>query len=272
MPTPKTPKPAKPRRKRSENLDVQRMRRFYDAMLRCSRASRNGQARATLGTEVPALLDLRGGDILVVSRATAAIDLLSSGAPRRKPDAQTASTPSLLAVQLGLASGIALRAREERRRALVVVFAEVADRNSWRDALALASERKLPLLFFLFARGSGLDTLLADANAAGVASMIVDAADSVAVYRVCQEAQLRARMGDGPAFIIGHLASRGARPDPLASLREFLTDHKYPVDEWHAASSRRAARRKPSGKTKRKKRRTKSASASSPFQIITIRR
>ena len=273
MPTPTTPKPAKPRRKRSENLDLQRMRRFYDAMLRCSRASRNAKARATLGSEVPALLDLRGGDILVSSRATAAIDLLSGrAAERRKADTQPVATPSLLAVQLGLASGIAFRAREERRRALVVVFAEVDDRNAWRDALTLASERKLPLLFFLFSRGSGIDTLLADANAAGVASMFVDAADSVAVYRVCQEAQLRARMGDGPAFIIAHLASPSARPDPLASLREFLTDHKYPVDEWQSAAARRSSRRKPSGKVKRKKRRTKSASVSSPFQIIAIRR
>jgi hypothetical protein len=213
---------------------------------------------------------MRGGDVLVLSRVTSTMRLLADATAT--PTARTAranGSASALAVQLGLASGIALRARQESRRALVAVFAEVSDRDAWRDALLLASTRKLPLLFFLFARGSGLERLLADANATGVASMIVDATDSVAVYRVCQEAQLRARMGDGPAFIIGHLPGGSARPDPLASLTAFLREHAYPVDDWKATASRRA--RRSSGKSRRNKRRTK-ATINHPFHVITLRR
>jgi hypothetical protein len=263
-----TPPKTRPRRKRSENLDLQRMRRLYEALLRCSRATRDLATRARLGTEVPALLEMRGGDVLVLSRVTATMRLLAGAtAPS---SAQSNRSSSALAVQLGLASGIALRARQESRRALVAVFAETSDRDAWRDALLLASARKLPLLLFLFARGSGLERLLADANAAGVASMIVDAADSVAVYRVCQEAQLRARMGDGPAFIIGHLPTSSARPDPLASLTTFLREHAYPVDEWQAVASRRI--RRSSGKSRGKKRRAKAGTIDVPFHVITLRR
>jgi hypothetical protein len=265
-----TPPKTRPRRKRSENLDLQRMRRLYEAMFRSSRATRDAIARARLGTEVPALLELRGGDVLVLSRVTSTMRLLAGALPSLSSNhTRLKASASALAVQLGLASGIALRARHESRRALVAVFAEVADRNAWQDALRLASAHKLPLLFFLFARGAGLDRLLADANAAGVASMIVDAADSVAVYRVCQEAEVRARMGDGPAFIIGHLPTASARPDPLASLTTFLREHAYPVDEWEAAASRRA--RRTSGKT-RKKRSTKAAGSDLPYHVITLRR
>jgi hypothetical protein len=268
MPTTKTPKP---RRKRSENLDLERMRRLYEAMTRCSRAVRDSAARARLGTEVPALLEMRGGDVVVLSRVSPAMQLLAGAQPPRKP-ATIAAPASLLAVQLGLASGIALRMRDEQRRGLVAVFADNADRNAWRDALSLASERKLPLLFFLISRDSGLETLLADANAAGVAPTIVDASDSLAVYRVCQEAQMRARTGDGPAFSICYLPRVSARPDPLASLRTFLAEHKYPLDEWQSSLARRTARRRVSRKPRGKKRRTKSPTVTSPVHVLTIRR
>lgn len=268
MPNSDTPKP---RRKRSENLDLQRMRRLYEAMLRCSRSGRAPAARARLGTEVPALLELRGGDIVVLSRVTPATQLLAGAQPARVVANGRGASDSVLAVQLGLASGIALRAREEKRRVLVAVFAEIAGRDVWRDALTLASERKLPLLFFLFSRGPGLETLIADANAAGVASMIVDAADSVAVYRVCQEAQLRARMGDGPAFVIAHLPHGSVRPDPLGFLRTFLQEHKYPVDEWQSALSQRS-RRNSGAKSRGRKRGSKSQRLDFPVHVITLRR
>ena len=270
MPKPKSSRSPKPRRKRSENLDLQRMRRLYEAMTRGSLASRNASARARLGTEVPALLEMRGGDIVVISRVTPAMQLLGGAQAPRKNSGKPAAA-STLAVQLGLASGIALRARDDGRRALVAVFAEIADRGAWRDALTLASERKLPLLFFLFSRGPGLETLLADANAAGVASMLVDASDSVAVYRVCQEAQLRARMGDGPAFVIAHLPHASVRPDPLGALRAFLAEHKYPLDEWQSAASRRA-RRRPLTKSRSRKRRKKSPRLDFPVHVITLKR
>lgn len=264
-------KPAKPKRKRSENLDLQRMRRLYEAMLRCSRATRDAVARARLGTEVPALLELRGGDVLVLSHVSSTMRLLAAAeAQRRAPTARSNGTASALAVQLGLASGIALRARQERRRAIVAVFAEGPDRNAWRDALRLASQGRLPLLFFLLSRSPRLERLVADANAAGVAAMIVDAADSVAIYRVCQEAQLRARMGDGPAFIVGCLPRASARPDPLASLHTFLREHAYPVDEWHEAFSRRA--RRTAGQRRVGKSRAKASAMELPFHVITLRR
>lgn len=270
MPTPKRPSPRKPRRKRSENLDLQRMRRLLKAMTRCSRATRDAATRARLGTEVPALLDMRGGDVLVLSSVTPAMRLLADAQPSRKSAHSRTTSASTLAVQLGLASGIALRAREQRRRALVAVFAEVADRNAWRDALTLSSQYKLPLLFFLFSRNSALETLLADANSAGVASMIVDAADSVAVYRVCQEAQLRARMGDGPAFITACLPRASARPNPLASLRAFLEQHQYPIHEWEKAISRRT--RRPAAKSRGRRRSKKSPKLDFPVHVITLKR
>jgi hypothetical protein len=266
------PKPA-PRRKRSENLDIQRMRRLYDAMQRCSRAARNVTTRAALGTQVPALLELRGGDVLVLSRMNSTIDLLTGTQPQKRlrPTRRSFASSSTLAVQLGVASGIALRAREERRRAVVAVFAEASDRDAWRPALQVASARKLPMMFFLLSRARAPERLLADANAAGVASMLVDAADSVAVYRVCQEAQLRARMGDGPAFIVGYLPRSSARPDPLGSLVAFLREHKYPLDDWQAAISRRGSRR-PARKRRAAKTRRRQPRIDLPFEIITLRR
>ena len=262
------PKPARPRRKRSENLDAQRMHRLYEAVIRCSRATRDRADRARLGAEVPAILDLKGGDVLVTVRVTPSLRLIGSA---EEPHTLRAKTRrSTLPVQLGVAAGIALRGCDERRRALVTVFAEDADRDAWRDALLLASRRKLPLIFFLFSRDAGLDRLLADANQAGVASMIVDAADSVAVYRVCQEAQLRARMGDGPAFIIAHLPTPSSRPDPLASLTAFLRQHKYPVDDWDSAISRRL--RRATAKRGKAKSRAKTPKLDLPLHVIRLHR
>ena len=261
---------AKPRRKRSENLDLQRMRRLYDAMQRCSAASRNGRGRAALGTEVPALLDLRLGDVVVTPEVTPALRILAGAQPLRRKQKVRLAPASGLAVQLGVASGIALHARQERKRALVTIFADVADRNAWRDAIHVAAQRKLPMLMFLLTRGSGLERLIADANAAGVASMLVDAADSVAVYRICQEAHLRARMGDGPAFVIGYLPRAAA--NPLRSLAEFLREHKYPVDQWEAAASRRSRRKAAKPRSTRTKNSRKKPLPDLPFHVITVRR
>jgi len=253
---------SKPRRKRSENLDLERMRRLYHAMLRCSRATRNSTARMRLGTEVPALLDLRGGDLLVTSEITPAIQLLAGG---RQPlhVRLTPTSASSLPVQLGVASGIAFRARAERSKALVTVFANAADRASWRESLRVAAEHKLPALFFLFS-SAGVEQLVADAQAAGVASMMVDASDSVAVYRICQEAQVRARMGDGPAFIAAYAPRSSARTNPLQTLAAFLREHKYPVDEWETGSSRRSVSRRRPARGR--------AATTLPFHVITIQR
>ena len=253
------PSSGKPRRKRTENLDLHRMRRLYLSMLRCSRATGNRVARSRLGTEVPALLDLRRGDLVVTTQMTPAVQLLAGGRmPRR---GSSASSSGSLPVQLGIAAGIALRARGEGRKALVTLFADGADGAAWRDSLGFAAAHKLPALFFLFSRNSALDQLVADANAASVASMVVDASDAVAVYRVCQEAQVRARMGDGPAFVAAYLPRNPARTNPLHALASFLREHKYPVDDWKTPKPRRGATRGRRGD-----------GPDSPFHVITVRR
>src|SRR3974390_3212026 len=107
---PMTP-PAK-RPTRTENLDLNRMRRLYRAALLCSRATRNGAGRAVIGTEVPAMLDLRPGDVIGTPQITPAMQLLAGAEPPRPGQESSSGSGSALAVQLGLASGIALRARQ----------------------------------------------------------------------------------------------------------------------------------------------------------------
>ena len=255
-----------PRRKRSENLYVQRMRRLYDATLRCARALR-GRDAAVLGTEIPALLDLRSGDRVVTSRITAAMRLLAGAEPdRRAKRPQKRNGPDSIGTQLGVALGLAVEAREQRSKTLVAVFAEQYSAAAWRSAFAVAAENKLPMLLFLVSGDRSLDAAVRDAYDAGIASMAVDATDAIAVYRVCQEAQARARIGDGPAFIACSMAAGSARHNPVEFLTRFFRQHQYAVDDW----KRQLASGNGTSASRGRKART-TAAANVPIHILTMR-
>lgn len=129
------------------------------------------------------------------------------------PDKNIVGMISHLAAMLPVADGLALAAqlRDEKRVAAAFVGEGATREGDFHEALNLASVWKLPVLFIVENNGYGLSTPtseavpvenLADAGAGyGMASVVVDGNNILAVIEAVQNARKRALKGQGPTLL-----------------------------------------------------------------------
>jgi len=152
------------------------------------------------------------------------------------------------AAQLYIACGVALACKDAKNRGIAVAFCEDGTESleGWPDTLAFAGRHSLPILFVhqsapAHARDDGLEQVRGEegglhTQTRGVPTIIVDANDAVAVYRVASESIARARLGRGPTLIecgvydlrgpADNHRKKGRRPernDPIPAMEIYLT-------------------------------------------------
>jgi len=132
-------------------------------------------------------------------------------------------------LRLGIGAGLALalKSRKQSNVVLCLLDEKLLAINGWKEAVAFAAERKLPLVCMVETRTTA-EELRAAADGCGAPAITVDGSDVVAVYRVMQEATRRARQGHGPTLIQGKL--QGA--DPLDFMENYLRKRGLWSDGW----------------------------------------
>jgi TPP-dependent pyruvate/acetoin dehydrogenase alpha subunit len=111
-----------------------------------------------------------------------------------------------------------------------------------QDALAIAAERKLPIVCLLenSAEWEASATLAAGSAEKTIANeqafyprLAVDGNDLVAIFRVSQEATRRAREGHGPALIDCRFSDAiRVAVDPIQFMKQYLQRRKLWSDAW----------------------------------------
>jgi 2-oxoisovalerate dehydrogenase E1 component len=129
------------------------------------------------------------------------------------PEKNIVGMISHLAAMLPVASGLALAAklRGQRRVAAAFVGEGATREGDFHEALNLASVWKLPVLFVVENNGYGLSTPTSDVIAVddiaeagsgyGMASVVVDGNNVLAVMEAVRNARKRALKGDGPTLL-----------------------------------------------------------------------
>lgn len=222
-------------------ISDEKFRQIHSQMLRHSRAHRtiakNLKADLTAST-VGVLLHLQPEDTVVLTRRHLASALLKGMAPEELSRFRKTRTGGLhdassnviftpdssAAAQMGLATGIALTNKMAKDRKLSVVFLEggAAAIHASQEALEIASEYQLPIVFVVDVSAAEADEL--DGLSELFPVINVDAHDVVAVYRVAQESTQRVREGTGPAMIVC-LPCEGeeAKMDSVTAFEQYLT-------------------------------------------------
>jgi TPP-dependent pyruvate/acetoin dehydrogenase alpha subunit len=132
-----------------------------------------------------------------------------------------------------LGTGIALAQQLEKTAKVVIALgadhASSADR--WHEAMQFAGTHKLPVIYVLrsssaFETGTSATTSLIEeisfmAAGCGFPAVIVDGHDAVAIWRVSQEAILRARNRGGPTLIVCEMRLTQYET-PLAHLGHYM--------------------------------------------------
>lgn len=135
----------------------------------------------------------------------------------------------------------AMRSRERNAAVAVFLAPAPASLDMWRNAMTMAAQEKLPIVFVRHTD----ENALSDAGPAqrarspkallhGVPAIAVDAADPVAIYRVAHEAFVRARHGRGATLLecfsgyrlgevdTGAQQRQPAQVDPVLAMESYL--------------------------------------------------
>lgn len=111
----------------------------------------------------------------------------------------------------------------------------------WKDALAWSQAERLPFVFAVSdatggkSPANGLNWINMDRHARKLQlpTLTVDGEDAVAVFRVMQEAALRARTGGGPSVIWAMLTPPAVKlssaAQPMARLKRYMAARKIPL-------------------------------------------
>jgi hypothetical protein len=194
---------------------------LYGDLRACKKAARR---KAFDALPAGLMMDLGKDDAVVSVASDATIRLKRKGKPAAGAD---------LAAMLGAAF---LHKQRETGK-VGVIFGANLNSQDWTDALALAKDHWLPLIFVSRAEGPDEKALRRElakprkkkkkaAKPDGyLPRMIVDANDVVAVYRVAHEAIDRARRGRGATWIEGvpfRVEGKSGVPDAVASMEKYL--------------------------------------------------
>jgi TPP-dependent pyruvate/acetoin dehydrogenase alpha subunit len=140
-----------------------------------------------------------------------------------------------------LGTAIALAHKLAKKQRVVVAFCpqESPALECWNEALKLAGEHKLPILFVI--KNGVADQQSSSEHAPhleafsfmtrdyGYPGIIVDGQDVVAVWRAAQESIHRARNGSGPTLID---CRTDAKRDPLAHMEHYMRKRSVWDDGW----------------------------------------
>ena len=211
-----------------------KFREVYAALLKCSLLDAQLRARAgyasagyvswtgcRAGTAGVASC-LRAGDSVTPTSRGALAGYLHHG----KLDLRAGDPASGAASDLTTATGEALRHKLEKRGSVAVVFTGIAEPEVMRTVFTTAAQLSLPVLYVLEGGTPAPEVC------ANIPVMRVDAADTVAAYRVACESVLRAREGGGPTIIECAPWPGDQEADPLAKLENFLAAKKLFRRDW----------------------------------------
>ena len=174
-------------------------------------------------------------------------------------------TPSsTIAAQWNIGTGVALAYKMQKKDDIVMAFCGdgATSLGFWHEAVNFAAVRNLPIVYVVqnnrWAESVELkfqckiEDLALKAQGYGIPGITVDGQDVVAVYRVANEAILRARNGGGPTMIecktyrwFGHSEIDPAKyrnpeeveywrsqRDPIPLMETYLKKHNLWSDDW----------------------------------------
>ena len=214
-------------------------------MTRCRTLSRrHGDTNSSREALLAATsLQLRPGDLLSPEPGDrTAFRTQPANASNTDGDQTTSELPANL--RLPLCAGVARGFVAAGTQGLVLAFARAGSPEpGWADALTWAQRDRLPLIVAVADRTrrgrKATGHLLSEPALHQLASEIslpvfpVDALDAVALYRVMNEAVLRARAGGGPAVLWGMLGSASVSltrsEEPIARLTAYLRARNIPL-------------------------------------------
>jgi TPP-dependent pyruvate/acetoin dehydrogenase alpha subunit len=199
---------------------------LYAAMLACRRIADMPRERLGENRAVHRASFLRGHEAAAVG---AAIDLLPGDtvAPAVLTDsALMAINPGVqVAPSFALAVRAAHKNTDVNKITLLFSSRKRGSESSWLNALTLAGDSNLPVLFVSLDRpatpqdAAAVESIRIKRKGYAMPSICVDGNDVVAVYRVASESIAHARNGHGPTLIDCRLSSVG---DPLEGMRNYL--------------------------------------------------
>ncbi|HUY80899.1 MAG TPA: thiamine pyrophosphate-dependent enzyme [Acidobacteriaceae bacterium] len=206
-----------------------KFREMYAALLRCSMLDTQLRPRADYtpwtgcraGT-AGVVTCLRAGDAVTPTPRGALAGYLHHG----KLDLQANDAASGAVSQLATATGDALRHKLENRGSVAVVFTTLAEPRAMRSVFSAAAQQSLPVLYILEGGTPSADVC------GRIPVMRVDAADTVAVYRVAYESIHRAREGGGPTILECAPWPGDEDAEPLARLEHYLAAKKLFRRDW----------------------------------------
>lgn len=198
---------------------------LYGDLRACKKAARS---KAFDALPAGVMMDLGVGDAVVSAKTDATVRLKRKGKPVAGAD-------------LAAVLGTAFLHKQRKTGKVGVIFGADQDSPDWTDALALAKEHWLPLIFVSRSTEPDEKALRRELarprkkkKKAGklegyLPRMVVDANDAVAVYRVAHEAIDRARRGRGATWIEGvpfRVEGKRGVPDAVASMEKYLSGKK----------------------------------------------
>ena len=232
-------------------LPHSKLRELHSLMLRLrDLARKHASGRSAREAFLAATsIHLLQGDLLSSAATDWAVDEL---APRCKKTGTTGSLDAVPALRsrLSLCAAAARGVQAAGTEGLVLALTQAGTSEpGWQAALEWAQQAQLPLLLACSdgtggsrsrarkSREAVLDfaTIRRFAKRIKLPVLTVDGEDAVAVYRVMQEAVLRARQGGGPAVLWAVMtpleASRNKLPrsrQPIARLESYLSARDIP--------------------------------------------
>jgi TPP-dependent pyruvate/acetoin dehydrogenase alpha subunit len=211
----------------------------------------SGQEAVIVGTTIALRPDdtitAPGGEVIVRMQGYRPAKKLS-----RKAEAERAAAESLRnviafaassAAQLTIGAGIALAQKDSGSGRVVVAFgdANAESMAAWSEALLLAGNFRLPILFVLRPGASEMEIAAIGERArlAGVMTIPVDFTDAVAMYRVSYESIARARKCAGATLIVSTAYTLGESAaekseDPLKRMEAYLANKGLFSAKWKA--------------------------------------
>lgn len=204
-------------------------RELYAALLQCSlldaRLRKRTGYKPWTGCEAGTagvVTCLRPGDTVTPTPRGLLAGYLRNGAL----DIRVGKTPPDSASHLAMATGDALRHKLEMLGNIAVVFAGTSEPGRMREIFAAAAQQSLPALYVVEGGVSLADVC------GNIPVIRVDAADTVAVYRVAHESIFRAREGGGPTIMECDKWPDDDDADPLVKLENYLSAKKLFRRDW----------------------------------------
>lgn len=219
-------------------LPHRKLQELFTLMQRC-RKLESKRKDATGGREAVlagTTIHLEQGDLFSVAPSDAAAELAPKSLTERTLTDGFNPTISRWLALAAITRGLQLSGTS--RIALTLARSSVTE-PGWQEALAWAQSDRLPLVFCITQIPSTSRSKLAWPEVSRVCerltlpTLTVDGEDAVAVYRVMQEAALRARTALGPSLIwaVGSPAPPVGKATPTARLRAYMAARKIPLPD-----------------------------------------